>query len=182
MKRFQRFVDSLHPYLLSSIASVLTVAQVVLAFLICRPQSVVLVWIGQVCLGMSSIFGVWPILVFRRKGGVAKGKSYIRTTRLVDSGLYAIVRHPQNGTAWLLINLGIASIAQHWSSWVLGLASMALVYVDTFKADQGCIEKFGDAYRAYMRRVPRVNFLLGLVRLVWHTAKAASATDEGGLK
>ena len=182
MKRFQRFVYSLHPYLLSSIAGALTVAQVVLAFVFCRPQSMVLARIGQVCLGMSAFFGVWPILVFRRKGGVARGKSYIRTTLLVDSGLYAIARHPQNGTAWLLINLGIASIAQHWSSWVLGLASMALAYLDTFKADQRCIEKFGDAYRAYMQRVPRVNFVLGLVRLAWHRARAASATDEGGLE
>jgi protein-S-isoprenylcysteine O-methyltransferase Ste14 len=182
VNRFQRFVYSLQPYLLSYIASILIVAQIVLAFLFCRPQSVVLVRIGQVCLGMSSIFGVLPILIFHRKGGVAKGKSYIKTTLLVDSGLYAIVRHPQNGTAWLLISLGILLIAQHWSSVVLGLASMALAYVDTLKADQRCIEKFGDAYRAYMQRVPRVNFVLGLVRLAWHNANAASTTDRGGLE
>jgi protein-S-isoprenylcysteine O-methyltransferase Ste14 len=181
VKRYQELLYGLHPYLLSSIAGILTMAQVVLAFFFCRPQSVVLVRIGQVFLGMSAFFGVWPILVFRRKGGVAKGQSYVRTTLLVDSGLYAIVRHPQNGTAWLLINLGIASIAQHWSSWALGLASMVLAYVDHFKADQRCIEKFGEAYREYMQRVPRVNFVLGLVRWAWHKAKAALATDEGGL-
>jgi protein-S-isoprenylcysteine O-methyltransferase Ste14 len=117
---------------------------------------------------MSSIFGVLPIIVFRNKGGVKKGQSYIRTTVLVDSGLYAIVRHPQNGTAWLLINLGIMSIAQNWSSLALGLPSMALAYLDSFKADQRCIAKFGDPYRQYMQSVPRVNFVLGLIRVVWH--------------
>ncbi|MBC8444538.1 MAG: hypothetical protein H8D77_00265 [Chloroflexi bacterium] len=61
---------------------------------------------------------------------------------------------------------------QHWSSVVLGLASMVLAYVDTFKADQGCIEKFGDPYRQYMQRVPRVNFVLGLIRLAWRWASA----------
>ena len=182
MERFQRFVHGLHPYLLSSVASVLTVAQIVLAFVVCRAQSVVLVRIGQVCLGMSSIFGVWPILIFRRKGGVAKGQSYIRTTRLVDSGLYAIVRHPQNGTAWLLINLGILLIAQHWSSVVLGLASMALAYLDTFKADQRCIEKFGEPYRQYAERVPRVNFVLGLIRLAGRKARDNEKTATGGTK
>ena len=171
MKRFQRFVYGLHPYLLSSIAGGLTVAQIVLAFVLGRPQWVVLARIGQVCLGLSAIFGVWPILVFRKKGGVAKGESYIKTTRLVDSGLYAIARHPQNATAWFLICSGIMLIAQHWTSVVLGLVSMALVYVDTFKADQMCIEKFGDPYRAYMQRVPRVNFVLGLVRLAWRKAR-----------
>ena len=103
-----------------------------------------------------------------QKGGVTEGQTYTKTTVLVDSGIYAIVRHPQNGTAWLLINLWIMLIAQHWSSLVLGLASMALAYVDTFRADQRCIEKFGDPYRQYMQRVPRVNFVLGLVRLAWH--------------
>jgi protein-S-isoprenylcysteine O-methyltransferase Ste14 len=49
---------------------------------------------------------------------------------------------------------------------VLGLASLVLAYLDTFKADQYCIEKFGDAYRRYMERVPRVNFLAGIIRLV----------------
>jgi protein-S-isoprenylcysteine O-methyltransferase Ste14 len=172
VKRFQRFLYGLHPYLLSSIASVLTVAQIVLAFFWRGMWFEGLEWAGWICLWTSGIFGVLPILVFRTKGGVAKGESYIRTTVLVDSGLYAIVRHPQNGTAWLLINLGVMLIAQHGSSVVLGLVSMALAYVDTFKADLSCIEKFGDAYRQYASRVPRTNFVLGLIRLAWRKASA----------
>jgi protein-S-isoprenylcysteine O-methyltransferase Ste14 len=171
MKRYQRFLYGLHPYLLSSIASALTVAQIALAFFLRRPRSEVIEWIGWICLWTAGIFGLLPVFVLRSKGGVAKGQSYIRTTVLVDSGIYAIVRHPQNGTAWLLINLGIALLAGHWSSWVLGLASMALVYADTFKADQGCIEKFGDRYKQYAHRVPRVNFLLGFIRLARREAR-----------
>ena len=45
-------------------------------------------------------------------------------------------------------------------------------YLDVLKADQGCIEKFGDAYRAYMERVPRVNFVVGIVRLIVRRAVA----------
>jgi protein-S-isoprenylcysteine O-methyltransferase Ste14 len=168
MKRLQEFVYGLHPLLLSSVAGVLTVTQVVLAFFFHRPDSQVLEWAGWLCLWTSAIFGVLPIITFRRKGGVPKGESYIKTTALVDTGIYAIVRHPQGGTAWLLINLGVMSIAQHWTSVVLGLASMGLAYVDTFKADQGCIEKFGDPYRRYMERVPRVNFVAGIIRLLRH--------------
>jgi len=85
---------------------------------------------------------------------VAQGESYMKTMVLVDTGIYAIARHPQGGTAWLLINLGVMLIAQHWTSVVLGLASMGLVYADALKADQYCIEKFGDAYRRYMERMP----------------------------
>jgi protein-S-isoprenylcysteine O-methyltransferase Ste14 len=100
-------------------------------------------------------------------GGVPKGESYMKTTVLVENGIYAIVRHPQGGTAWLLINLGVILIAWHWLILSLGLVSMSLVYADTYKADQCCIEKFGDAYRLYKERVPRVNFLEGIIRLVW---------------
>ena len=172
MKRCQRLVYGLHPYLLSSIAATLSVAQIVLAFLLHGPRIEVLEWIGWICLWTSSIFGVLPIITLRSKGGVAQGQSYIRTTVLVDSGIYAIVRHPQNGTAWLLINLGVMLIAQHWSSSVLGLASMVLAYVDTFKADHECIAKFSDPYRQYLQSVPRVNFVLGLIRLALRKANA----------
>jgi protein-S-isoprenylcysteine O-methyltransferase Ste14 len=43
---------------------------------------------------------------------------------------------------------------------------MVLIYVDTFPADEACIEKFGEAYVRYMQRVPSVNFVAGLFRLL----------------
>jgi len=166
MKRFQEFLYSLNPFLLSSIAGVLTVVQIIPAFFSNQPGLEVLKWVGWICLWTSVIFSVLPIITFRRKGGVAKGESYMKTTVLVDTGIYAIVRHPQGGTAWLLINLGVMLVAQHWTSVVLGLVSMGLVYADAFKADQYGIEKFGDDYKRYMERVPRVNFVAGIIRLV----------------
>jgi protein-S-isoprenylcysteine O-methyltransferase Ste14 len=166
MGHFQKFLHSIHPLLLSSIASVLTVAQIVLAFFLHGPSTEALQWAGWICLWTSGIFGILPIITFRRKGGVPKGARYIETTALVDTGIYAIVRHPQNGTAWLFINLGVMLIAWHWTSFVLGLVSMVLAYTDTFKADQSCIQKFGDDYKRYIQRVPRVNFLAGCMRFL----------------
>jgi protein-S-isoprenylcysteine O-methyltransferase Ste14 len=165
MKRFEEFLYSLHPFLLSSIAGVLTVAQIVLVFVLKQPRLKAFEWAGWICWWTGAIFGVLPIITFRRKGGVAKGQSYMKTTVLVDTGIYAIVRHPQGGTAWLLINLAAMLIAQHWSSVALGLVSMVLVYADTFKTDRYCIEKFGDEYKRYIERVPRVNFVVGIVWL-----------------
>ena len=176
MDRFQKSLYGLHPFLLSSVASVLTVAQIVVAFLLRQPGSEALEWAGWICLWTSAIFGVLPIITFRRKGGVPEGESYMKTTLLVDSGIYAIVRHPQGGVAWLLINLGVMLVAQHWTSVILGVPSMVLVYLDTLKADQYCIEKFGDAYRRYMERVPRVNFVSGIVRLLSHREGATNGT------
>jgi protein-S-isoprenylcysteine O-methyltransferase Ste14 len=164
MERFKELLFNLHPYLLSTMASVLTVAQIILAFFLRGHCSEVLEWAGWICLWTSGIFGVLPIITFRRKGAVPKGESYTQTTKLVDSGIYGIVRHPQNGTAWLLINFGVILIAWNWTSAVLGSVSMVLAYADTFKADQYCIEKFGEEYKRYMERIPRVNFVVGIFK------------------
>ena len=177
MQRFQKSLYGLHPFLLSSIAGVLTVAQLVVAFLLRRPGSEALEWAGWICLWTSAIFGVLPIITFRREGGVSEGESYMKTTLLVDSGIYAIVRHPQGGVAWLSINLGVMLVAQHWTSVILGVPSMVLVYLDALKADRYCIEKFGDAYRRYMERVPRVNFVSGVMRLLSHREGATNGAD-----
>jgi protein-S-isoprenylcysteine O-methyltransferase Ste14 len=45
---------------------------------------------------------------------------------------------------------------------------MVLIYMDTFEADAACIEELGEEYVRYMQRVPRVNFVAGLLRLLVH--------------
>ena len=111
---------------------------------------------------LSAIFGWLPIFTFRRKGKV-EGRGYIRTTVLVDSGVYAIVRHPQY-LAGILMNVALAMVSFHWLVVLLGLIAAPIYYLDTFQEEKGCIEKFGDDYRRYTQRVPRLNFILGIVR------------------
>jgi protein-S-isoprenylcysteine O-methyltransferase Ste14 len=172
MRNFREFIYNLHPYALSCISAPLTVAQIVLAFVLRQPGSEVLRWIGWTLWWTGAVFGWLPIFAFLRKGDVPKGKSYVHTTRLVETGVYAIVRHPQMGTAWLLMSLALMLITQHWASVALGIPAMVLAYVDLLKADQRLVEKFGDAYQQYMERVPRVNFVAGIVRLIARRAGA----------
>jgi protein-S-isoprenylcysteine O-methyltransferase Ste14/phosphohistidine swiveling domain-containing protein len=158
------------------VASVLLVGQYILAFFVLKlPGWQPLQWVGWGIWVISCIFGIGPILIFRRKGGVSKGKSYTETTRLVDTSLYAIVRHPQY-LAGILFNLALMLMAQHWLVIVLGLISMLLIYRDMGVADQEAISKFGPAYRVYMQRVPRANILLGIYRLI--QAKPAGIRDS----
>ena len=140
------------------------VAQIVLAFFFHIDGLRVIKHVGWIVLMVSGIFGWMPIFTFHRMGGVPKGRSYIRTTVLVDSGIYAIVRHPQF-LAGMLINIAIILITQHWLIAIIGVTAMGLGYLDALRADQYLIEKFGDDYRHYMKAVPRMNFLLGLIRL-----------------
>jgi len=53
----------------------------------------------------------------------------------------------------------------HWLFGVLGVIGATLTYLSTKDEDKRLIEKFGDAYREYMQRVPGMNFLLGIIRL-----------------
>ena len=58
-------------------------------------------------------------------------------------------------------------LAQHWLITVIGIAAMAVVYAGIVpQADQAGIEKFGADYNSYMQRVPRLNFVLGIIRLL----------------
>jgi protein-S-isoprenylcysteine O-methyltransferase Ste14 len=166
VKRIEDWFYRLHPYALCCVAGPLTVGQIVVAFALRQPGSEALHWGGWIALWTSAVFGWLPIITLRSKGGVAKGQSYMQTKRLVDTGIYAIVRQPQMGTAWLLICVGLILITQHWASVVLGIPALALAYLDLLKADQRLIEKFGDPYRRYMRQVPRVNFVTGVIRLM----------------
>ncbi|MEW5869744.1 MAG: isoprenylcysteine carboxylmethyltransferase family protein [Chloroflexota bacterium] len=151
------------------VASALIVAQYILAFFVLNmPGIPALHWLGWAVWALSLYFGFAPMFILRQKGEVAKGESYVRTKKLVDTSLYAIVRHPQY-LAGILFNLAMMLLAQHWLVIVMGVISMALIYYDMYGADQEGIEKFGDEYREYMQRVPRANFLLGLAR--WMRAK-----------
>jgi len=109
------------------------------------------------------VFGTLPVFEFRKKGGVRKGQSYVHTTKLVDTGIYSVVRHPQYVTFILFAIAGML-LFQHWIIILLGVPIIPLTYIDLIKADKDAIEKFGDEYEAYMKKVPRANFLLGIIR------------------
>lgn len=167
MEDWTSALDRLHPHLLAWIWSALLVLQMILAFFVfTEPRLPGLRVIGWGIWILGTLFALVPILALRTRGKVPKGKSYMETTALVQTGLYAIVRHPQGGTAGILLNLALALIGQHWLLVVLAAVGMVLIYADTFNADRTCIEKFGQEYVRYMQRVPRVNFVAGLLRLL----------------
>ena len=108
-------------------------------------------------------FGLLPVFEFRKKGGVKKGQSYTHTTQLVNTGIYSIVRHPQYITFILWAIAGIL-LFQHWIVILLGFPVFPLTYIDLIRADKDAIKKFGEDYKAYMKEVPRANFVLGIIR------------------
>jgi len=167
MNPVEEFAYRSHPHLFVTIGGILMIIQIVFAiFLFNWSGSSTIANVGWVILWTAGFFGVMPIITFRRKGGVPKKKSYMHTTKLVDTGVYAVARHPQNGVAWVLISLGVMLVAQNWPVVLAGFGSMVFAYLDLYKEEQRCIDKFGDEYKQYMKKVPRINFLLGLIRVI----------------
>jgi protein-S-isoprenylcysteine O-methyltransferase Ste14 len=121
--------------------------------------------IGWVVWVVGMVLVMAPIVMFPRRGKVPRGKSFVHTTRLVDSGIYAIVRHPQYTGGVLAIFLTTLLWYPHWLFGVLGVLGTVVVYLGCREEDKYLVKKFGDDYKDYMRRVPRTNFLLGIIRL-----------------
>jgi len=102
---------------------------------------------------------------FRKKGGAPKGESIVHTKVLVDSGIYSVVRHPQY-LGFILFILALVLMSQHWLSVISGMLGSALFYKDILREEQMSVMKFGDDYKRYMEIVPRMNLLVGIIRLL----------------
>lgn len=152
----------------STISSLLFISQIIVGIYLLSEvsQNQILAYFGVGLYCFSGlIFGLLPVFEFRRKGGVQKRKSYIHTTKLVDTGIYSIVRHPQYITFifWALAGM---LLFQHWIVICLGIPVIPLMYIDLMYADKEGIKKFGDEYKLYMKRVPMANFMLGIIRVL----------------
>lgn len=87
-------------------------AQFVLLFFVGRSHVQLLTYLGLVLWVAGMVLAWLPIFYFRRKAGVARGRSYVHTTRLVTTGVYSVVRHPQY-LSFFVFAVAMALIGQH---------------------------------------------------------------------
>jgi len=137
-----------------------------------------LVYAGLVLLAFSVVIIFLAGGEFREKGGALKGKSVVHTTVVVDSGIYAVVRHPQY-LGFILFVLALVLVSQHWLSVISWIIGSTLFYRDVLKEEQLSVEKFGDDYKRYMQKVPRMNFLIGIRRLLRRRRKQSQELYPG---
>jgi len=119
-------------------------------------------YFGWVVVAVGLPFFFSPSLYFPK---AQEGKSVMDTTIIVDSGTYSIVRHPQI-MGCILLMFGSILISQHWLSVIIAVPIVILFYRYVLKEEQNLIVKFGDEYKQYMQRVPSMNPILGIIRLV----------------
>ncbi len=140
------------------------IIQIVLMFLFFNElQLIALVYIGYIIWGFSLYFALISFWTFKKRGGVEKGKSYLNTTKVVDKGPYAIIRHPQY-LGGILFSITITLWTQLLISLILSIIIIILTYQWTYSEDKKLIEKFGEEYRIYREKVPRLNPILGIIK------------------
>jgi protein-S-isoprenylcysteine O-methyltransferase Ste14 len=119
-------------------------------------------YVGWIILVVGLPFFLSPSMYFPK---AQEGKSVMDTVAIVDRGTYGIVRHPQI-LGGIMLMIGSILVSQHWLSAIVAVPVFVLFYQYVLKEEKNLIVKFGDDYRRYMQRVPSMNFLVGIVRLL----------------
>ena len=114
-----------------------------------------LIVVGYIILGIGALFFILSVYTLRRKG----------TSNVVDSGIYSIVRHPMY-LGGMVMFFSHIFLGQNWIVAISTIVGIVCCYLIILSGDQRNIERFGEDYKLYMQRVPRANFLIGIIRLV----------------
>jgi protein-S-isoprenylcysteine O-methyltransferase Ste14 len=126
-----------------------------------RAIFVTLIYVGWITLGVGIII-LASSSRSRNKGRISDEKKG-NNGPLVESGMYAIVRHPEF-LGHLLIIIGLVCITQRLLSLTIGVLMTILLWLAMREEEKTDIDKFGRAYINYMQRVPRINLLAGIIR------------------
>ena len=119
--------------------------------------------IGNILLFIAIALALISLISLRIMGKPEKG--FEDTNILIEGAIFRIIRHP----LYLgLILWGLSQIfaIQSIISIILGILVVFCFLMASKNEDEFNIKKFGDSYRDYMQRVPRVNFALGIIRLL----------------
>lgn len=122
-------------------------------------------FVGWIVSVVSLPFWFSTLIYFPRRGSPQEGKRFVDTTVLVDSGIYAIVRHPQFLGCIMLMSASIL-ISQHWLSAIIGIPISVWLFTEIPREEKGLTIRFGDDYKRYVEKVPKLNPLLGVIRIV----------------
>ena len=114
-----------------------------------------LIIVGWILLGIGALFVLLSVNTLRRKG----------TTNVTDSGVYGVVRHPMY-LGGMVMFLSHIFFGQNWIVVISTVVGVYCCYLLIQSEDQKNIEKFGDDYKRYKGKVPGMNFVVGVIRML----------------
>jgi len=91
---------------------------------------------------------------------------YIRKTKvLLRHGIYGVIRHPLY-LGWILsVFMATILLYPHWIFITTGIPGIVAIYLISIEEERSNIKQFGSSYKSYMKKVPRMNLILGFIRI-----------------
>jgi len=92
---------------------------------------------------------------------------YIRKTKvLIKHGIYKVIRHPLY-LGWILsVFITTILLYPHWIFITTGIPGIVAIYLISIEEEHSNIKQFGSSYKSYMKKVPRMNLILGFIRIL----------------
>jgi len=96
--------------------------------------------------------GVW-LLINAVKGLSRKVSETHRVEKVVTTGIYSIIRHPQH-LGWFLVQVGFTFLLSGWYALLASPLIFGLLYLISLKEEAELTKEFGKEYEEYKRKVP----------------------------
>jgi protein-S-isoprenylcysteine O-methyltransferase Ste14 len=104
-----------------------------------------------ICLPLLTL-GAWLGIEGTKETSLKVAETH-RSKKIVTTGLYSIVRHPQYVGA-LLSHTGISFLLSAWYSLLSTPLMIAIVYLISWKEERELTKEFGEDYEKYKKNVP----------------------------
>ena len=153
------------PILYAWLASVVTISLIIVTQFLARGDDPYLRGAGVFVLLLAGVFIFAPFYLLTKHGGTKDGQTYMQARTVVDRGLYAITRHPQY-LGYMFLACGFALLSQHWVAVLLAVVGATLFCLQAVREERYCLAQLGEPYEQYLGRVPRFNFILGIIHLL----------------
>lgn len=115
-------------------------------------------WLGLPLVVGGTTFTIYSVIYLQRRcGGItAPTPGQQAAARLVDTGPYAVVRHPQQA-GYLLLLFGMSIVLSSSLTFTYALLSTLLVVIMERRVEERrMLERHGEKYAKYQRRVPQL--------------------------
>lgn len=99
------------------------------------------------------IVGAWFGIEGVRETGLEMAETHCSPKRILDTGIYSTVRHPQY-FGWILAHFGISIFLSAWYSLLFTPVLIALVYMISKREEDELIKELGEEYEDYKKQVP----------------------------
>ena len=119
-------------------------------------------YIGYIAFAPAAFFVVFSFISLAKFGKTKSGWEH--TTKIIERNVFKIVRHPLY-LGGAIFAVGFILVVQSIFTLILSLICIFCFFMASKLEDSYNLKKFGNSYAEYTKKVPRWNFLLGLIRL-----------------